>query len=339
MSSFFDLPEESFSKSTGSKGFTEDPNIYDPNPDKYNGSYKSVIRFIPYMKDKTKSKYTKYTCKIWNPLSKEKLIVDCPSNAGDPSFLWTLESVIRSLKKDEPELHENLSKSFSRWYTHTSPIYIKKDPQRPDLEGQIKFIQFRSQINDFIEQQMNPEDVDGIISTRKINPYHLLEGKDFLCVVSKKTKEFRDWSKCKFMDEVTPLVFKVGEKQIAASGDEKIVKALQEFLTHNTPDMDKYLHVSWEEETYAQVADALVSTIPNTVLEMAIQKSKDHKMNSLIKERMSTKRAVSQTSKSTFEEDPLAFGGTTINQQTSHSSSSASSADSDDEYDDLFKDL
>jgi hypothetical protein len=335
MSSFFDLPEDSFSKGSSQKGFTEDPNIYDPNPDKYNGSYKSVVRFIPYMKDKTKSKYTKYTCKIWNPLTKEKVVVDCPSNEEKPSFLWTLESVIRSLKKEEPELHENLSRSFSRWYTHTSPIYIKKDPQRPDLEGQIKFIQFRSQINDFIEQQMNPEDVDGMVSTRKINPYHLLEGRDFLCVVSKKTKEFRDWSKCKFMDEVTPLVFKVGEKQIAASNDEKIVKALQEFLTKNTPDMDKYYHVAWTEDTYEQVADALASTIPNSVLEMAIQKSKDQKMNSLIKERMGLKQK-NAPKVSQFEEDPLSFGGTTVNQQTM---STSTSSDSDDEYDDLFKDL
>ena len=334
MSSFFDLPEESFSKGSNSKGFTEDLNIYDPNPDKYNGSYKSVFRFVPYVKDKAKSKYTKYTCKIWNPLTKEKLVVDCPSNEEKPSFLWTLESVIRSLKKDEPEMFENLSKSFSRWYTHTSPIYIKKDPQRPDLEGQIKFLQFRSQINDSIEQQMNPEDVDGIISTKKINPYHLLEGKDFLCIVSKKTKEFRDWSKCKFMDEVTPLLFKVGETQIVASNDEKVVKVLQEFLTKNTPEIDKYLHVSWSEETYGQVADALASTVPSTVLEMTIQKSKDQKMNSLIRERIDQKSSKSSSQKSTkIEEDPISFGGTTVNKQTVDSSSS------DDEYDDLFKDL
>jgi hypothetical protein len=334
--SFFDLPEESFSKGSSTKGFTEDPNVYDPNPDKYNGSYKSVFRFTPYLTDKTKSKYTKYTCKIWNPLTKEKLVVDCPSNEDKPSFLWTLESVIRSFKKEEPEMFEQLSKSFSRWYTHVSPIYIKKDPQRPDLEGQIKFLQFRSQINDLIEQQMNPEDVDGMVSTRKINPYHLLEGKDFLCIVSKKTKEYRDWSKCKFMDEVSPLVFKVGEKQIAASNDDKIIKALQEFLTKNTPDMEKYFHISWQEETYTQVADALVSTIPATVLEMTIQKSKDQKLNSLIKERLTQKHVgKSSSQKSAIDEDPLSFGGTTVTTKTTVDTSS----NSDDEYDDLFKDL
>lgn len=334
MSSFFDLPEDSFSKGGSSKGFTEDLNLYDPNPDKYNGSYKSVFRFIPYMKDKTKSKYTKYTCKIWNPLTKEKLIVDCPSNEDKPSFLWTLETVVRSLKKDEPEMFENILKSFSRWHTHTSPIYIKKDPQRPDLEGQIKFIQFRAQINDLIEQQMNPEEMDGMVSSRKINPYHLLDGKDFLCIVSKKTKEYRDWSKCKFMDETSPLVFKIGEKQIAAGNDEKIVKVLQEFLANATPEMDKYFHVSWSEETYPQVADALASTIPSTVLEMTIQKSKDQKMNSLIKERLSQKSLRPSSQKSSSIEEDISFGGTTVNKQTVVESSS-----SDDEYDDLFKDL
>ena len=332
MSDFFDLPEKSFSKNGSNRGFIEDPNIYDPNPDKYNGSYRSVFRFIPYQHDKSKTKYTKYTCKIWNPLTKEKLIVDCPSNEEKPSFLWTLETTIRSFKKSEPDLFANLTASFSRWFTHTSPIYIKKDPQRPDLEGQIKFLQFRNQIDDFIEQQLNPEEIEGV-SSRKINPYHLLEGKDFLCVVSKKTKEFRDWSKCKFMDEVTPFVFKVGEKQIATSTDPKIIKVLEEFLLKNTPSMDKYLHISWTEDTYTQVADAICAVIPKTVLEMAMAKSKDQKMNSLIKERISSN---SKSTSSTDFEESLIFGGST---KTTEVEKPSKSTDSDDEYDDLFKDL
>jgi hypothetical protein len=332
--SFFDLPEEQFSKNSKPGAFKEDPNIYDPDPDKYNGSYKSVFRFIPYLKDKSKSKYTKYTCKIYNPLTQEKLIVDCPSNEEKPSFLWTLDSVIRSLKKEEPDLHAELSKAISRWYTHISPIYIKKDPQRPDLENQIKFLQFRSQIDQCIEQQINPEDVDGLMGIKKVNPYHLLEGKDFLCSVSKKTREFRDWSKCKFMDEITPLVFKVGDKLVAASENEKVIKLLEEFLLKNTPDVSQYLHNNWTEETYSQVASAIVSAIPQTtILEIALQKSKDSKMNALIREKIESK----SKSKSSVKLDDLDFSKSLPKKE--EKAIEKMPFDEDDEYDNLFNDL
>jgi hypothetical protein len=70
------------------------------------------------------------------------------------------------------------------------------------------------------------------------------------------------------------------------------------------------------------------------VLEMAIQKSKDQKLNSLIKERIGSKKQVS--TKPSIEEESLSFGGTTVNKSTKAVSSTP---DSDDEYDDLFKDL
>ena len=146
MTDFFDLPDDAFSKGkAASREKKVDPNVYDPDPNAFNGSYKSVFRFIPYVFDKTKSKYTKYSAKLWNPLTKESVIVDCPSNVGEPSILWTIESVLRSIKNDEPDLHREISNNFSRWYTHHSLVYIKKDPQRPELENSIKVFKFRNQ--------------------------------------------------------------------------------------------------------------------------------------------------------------------------------------------------
>ena len=159
MTDFFDLPEDAFSKGKNAqKTKKTDPNVYDPDPNAHNGSYKSVFRYVPYIFDKTKSKYTKYSAKFWNPLTKESLIIDCPSNTGQPSILWTIESVLRSLKKEEPEVVEEIGRNFSRWYTHHSAVYVKKDPQRSDLEGTIKIFKFRNQIDQVIEAQMHPEE-------------------------------------------------------------------------------------------------------------------------------------------------------------------------------------
>jgi hypothetical protein len=336
MTDFFDLPEEGFSKQKSSSSSKKvDPHIYDPDPNAYNGSYKSVFRFIPYVFDKSKTKYIKYTAKFWNPLTKESLFVDCPSNVEKPSILWTIESTLRSLRKEEPELIKEIDQHFSRWSTYHSAVYIKKDPQRPDLEGTIKIFKFRNQIGMLIDQLVNPEEVDGVLLTKKVNPYHLLEGKDFLCVVGKKTKEFRDWSKCKFMDEVTPLMFKIGETQVVVENTEKSVKLVNEFLTKNTPKMDEYYHQEWNDETFEKVAEAVIAAIPHKeILEMILGKSKDTRMNELIRSKMSgIKKSSVFTQK--VDED-LEF---TSSKSDEKESVVESSTESDDEYDSLFSDL
>ena len=338
MTDFFDLPEETFSKQKAqSTSKKTDPNVYDPDPNAHNGSYKSVFRFIPYVFDKSKSKYTKYTAKFWNPLTKESLIIDCPSNVEKPSILWTMESVLRSLKKEEPEIVDEIGKVFSRWNTSHSAVYIKKDPQRPDLEGTIKIFKFRNQIGMLIDQLVNPEELDGLATGKKVNPYHLLEGKDFLCVVGKKTKEYRDWSKCKFMDEVTPFIFKIGDTQVQVKNDEKAVKLVNEFMTKNTPKMDEYFHQEWTEETFEKVAEAIVSAVPQReVLEMILQRSKDTKMNDLIRARMGNKK--SMASKATVDED-LEFTSSAPAKEASEPVSQVATESADDEYDSLFSDL
>lgn len=342
MTDFFDLPEESFTKKPQAGGGKKvDPNVYDPDPNAHNGSYKSVFRFIPYVFDKTKSKYTKYSAKLWNPLTKESLIIDCPSNVEKPSILWTMESVLRSLKKEEPEIVQEIEKNFSRWNTSHSAVYIKKDPQRPDLEGSIKIFKFRNQIGMLIDQLVNPEELEGLSTGKKVNPYHLLEGKDFLCVVGKKTKDFRDWSKCKFMDEITPFVFKIGDTQVQVKNDEKSVKLINEFMTKNTPKMDEYFHQEWSEETFTKVAEAIVAAVPQKeVLEMILERSKDTKMNDLIRSKM--KPGKSSAPKANVNDD-LEFTSSTKLESSfdEHKveTAAASSSDEDDEYDSLFSNL
>jgi hypothetical protein len=345
MTDFFELPSDSFVSKSNSSQRKTDPNIYNPDPDAFNGSYKSVFRFIPYIFDKSKSKYTKYSAKFWNPLTKEALYVDCPSNLEKPSILWDLETVIKSLKNEEPELHSQLSSLYSRWHTHHSPVYIKKDPQRPELEGTIKIFKFSAQVNNLIEGQINPEEDELLESVSAVNPYHMLEGKDFLCVVGKKTKQYRDWSKCKFMDDVTPFMFKIGDKSVVVENSEKSVKLVQEFMKKNTPEMDQYYHQEWDEETYVKVAEAIIATISNKgVLDMLLTRTRDQKMKDLIKERMSgsTSSSASSPSKASELGDDIEFSSNDDSEPFNEPESNLETNDdssSSDEYDSLFADL
>ena len=280
-------------------------------------------------------------------MTKESLFVDCPSNVGKPSILWDLERTIRSIKDEEPELYNQLDRAFSRWYSHFSPVYIKKDPQKPELEGSVKMFKFSAQINNLIESQINPEENELIEASEGVNPYHLLKGKDFVCIVGKKTKIFRDWGKCKFMDEVTPLVFSIGDKQVVVENNENSVKLVQEFLKKNTPTLDDYKHKEWTDETYDKVAEFMISTISNkTILNMVIDRSKDEKMKTLLRAKMSGKTVTNSTPK---VEDDLVFSGSNnepFAKETTETAppAAAAAAKSDsnsgnDEYDDLFSDL
>ena len=348
MTDFFDLPSDTFVQKRSER--RTDTNIYNPDPNSFNGSYKSVFRFVPYIHDKTLSKYTKYSAKFYNPLTKESLFVDCPSNVGKPSILWDLERTIRSIKDEEPELYNQLDRSFSRWYSHFSPVYVKKDPQRPELEGSVKMFKFSAQINNLIESQINPEENELIETAQGVNPYHLLKGKDFVCIVGKKTKIFRDWGKCKFMEEVTPLVFKVGDKQVIVENNEKSINLVQEFLKKNTPVLDEYKHREWTDDTYNKVAEFMISTISNkTILNMVIDRSKDEKIKTLLRAKLSGKPVTNSTPK---VEDDLVFSGTNnepfakekVETAAAPDAAPVAAAKSDsttgnDDYDDLFSDL
>lgn len=349
MNDFFDLPSDNFVNKGNSGEKKSDPNVYNPDPNAFNGSYKSVFRFVPYIFNKDLSKYTKYSAKFYNPLTKESLFVDCPSNTGKPSILWDLERVIKGLKEEEPKLHEELSSRFSRWHTHHSIVYIKKDPQRPELEGTVKIFKFSAQINTLIESQIKPEENELLENVSSVNPYHLLQGKDFLCVVGKKTKTFRDWSKCKFMDDITPFIFTINGKQVVVENNEKSIKLVQEFLKKNTPKLDEYFNVEWTEETYVKVAEAIISTINNkAVINLLLERTKDEKMKELILQKMNSTSAGKKQqsssapaqSSSSIDEDIDFKKNTPITQEpASESTSEPTNEQADDEYDELFKDL
>lgn len=344
MNDFFNLPDETLSSNNQNQSYEKkvDTNIYDPNPDLSNGVYKSVIRFIPNLRNKSESKYTKYTAKIWNPVARRSVVVDCPSNENKPSVLWTLSTILGRLYKEEPTIVKEINENFSRWYTHHSYVYVSKDPTIPELQGSIKVLKYRAQINELLEQQMNPEE-DGLLeNTTKVNPFHMLEGKDFLCVVGKKTKQWRDWTKCKFMDEITPFRFSIKDTEVVMKNEEGAIKLVTEFFDKTAPSMDEYKHKPWTDETYSQVAEALKAAIPyKQVLDMLISETRDEKMKELLKGGSDTtsNQEVSLGGTTETTTSVLTTEDTTGSSSTSASSNSDSSDLGKDEYEDIFSNL
>jgi hypothetical protein len=139
------------------------------------------------------------------------------------------------------------------------------------------------------------------------------------------------------MDEITPLVFKVGEKQVVVEETENSVKLVQEFLNKNTPSIEEYAHKEWSDEIYEKVAEAIVSIIqPRPVLEMVLNRTKDEKMKSLINSKINKTPSSSSTLSSELDSD-LEFKSesNTPLEPVSETEDTSSS----DEYDSLFNDL
>ena len=143
------------------------------------------------------------------------------------------------------------------------------------------------------------------------------------------------------MDEVTPFIFKIGDKLVQVKNEEKSIKLVNEFLLKNTPKMDEYYHQDWAEETFEKVAEAILAAIPQRpILDMILEKSKDQKMNALVRGKM---RPIKSNNPTSSTKEDLDFGTSVStpsdnSQRSSAPSATAATAEAD-EYDALFKDL
>ena len=278
MEDLFNLNPDDFSGKSSSAARKMDDNIYNPGPDQgQNGIYKSVVRFIPWVGDPSKSKYKKYAAKLVNPLTNERLIVDCPSTNGGPSILWSLDLELKKLANEEPTVVEEIRKYFNRYYNYYSCVYIKKDPQFPANEGKIKVYSYGYTIDNLIQQEINPE--AELVTTQKINPFSLTQGKDFVLVIKRKTKAWRDFSSSKFMSEVSPLIITHNGKEIPVSNDPKVMQFVSEYFKKNSPDLSQYFYKEWTDYEYEKVAEFIKAIVPyKQIIDNLVSGLKDEKM-------------------------------------------------------------
>jgi len=283
MEDIFALDSKDFTKQSKGTKKADDPNIYDPTPEQgKNGVYKAIIRGVPYMKDKSKTRYQKFYAMLKNPLTGDKTFIDCPSTIGQSSILWDLATLIKKLKDEEPEIHKELSENFSRNSKIYSPFYIKQDSNRPDMVGKIKIVPYGVQIDKLFQDELNP---DPEFNLPSVNCFHPLSGKDLMLTVTKKTKQFRDFSSSKFYEKQTPLIIKTEDREIVTSENPKVMKFVQEWLLENTPDMEPYFYKPWKEEDYAKIAGMIVQIVHYpTLLENLLLSSKDTRMVQLVRE-------------------------------------------------------
>lgn len=225
--------------------------LYSPTPEKgKEGSYKSVIRFLPWWGGKEYNYISKWVVWVKDPVTGAARYVDCPSSIGEKSIL---ASTYYTLVKSESIADQKLAREFlSRKKTFYSLVQIIKDDNDPDLVGKIMVFKYGVKIFNKIMAEVNPE-----IGKPHI-PFDLYTGKPLFLVVN-KVGGYNNYDNSKFLDEPMPL--KINGKPIEKS-NEGLKKAYM-YLKENSPNLLKYTYKPWDEDTENFINSVLQNLFPD----------------------------------------------------------------------------
>jgi hypothetical protein len=247
----FDVSSDDIKETTP---VVSDSNLYKPSPENgRNGSYNSIVRFIPLWSDAKKSIINKWTYFLEDPVSGKKRTVDCPSTVNEKSVL---RDMFFKLYKSNSVREKELAEKFKRKKSCYSLVYIVKDENKPELEGKIMIFKFGQKIFDKIQNEMEPP-----LLGKPRKPFDPFMGRPFSLIVTKKGG-YTNYDDSYFLDEPWPL--KINGQHIDKDNIEP--ETLLNWLKENSPSLDQYVYKKWDEQTHEFVTDVIRNTVPNGAL-------------------------------------------------------------------------
>lgn len=240
-----------------------DQDLYKPSPENgRNGTYSSIIRFIPWHGDVQNSLVKKWTIFLEDPVSGKKKTVDCPSTNNEKSIFRDL---FFKYYNSNSVREKELSEKFKRKRNCYSLVYIIEDKNRPELEGKIMVFKFGQKILERIQDEMTPK-----LGGRARKPFDPISGRPFSLVVTKKGG-YANYDNSSFLDEPWPLM--INGKQIDSDSTEP--EDIMNWLKTNSPDLSKYTYKKWDDQTTEFVNEAIRNIVPNgKVIEEVMNLSK-----------------------------------------------------------------
>jgi len=292
-----------------------DSNLYKPSPENgRNGTYNSIIRFIPFWSDAKKSIVNKYTYFLEDPISGKKRTVDCPSSINEKSVLRDL---FFKLYKSNSIREKELSEKFKRKKTCYSLVYIVKDENKPELEGKIMVFKFGQKIFDKIQNELEPP-----LLGKPRKPFDPFMGRPFSLIVTKKGG-YTNYDDSYFLDEPWPL--KINGEHITKDNIEP--ETLLNWLKEHSPSLEPYVYKKWDDQTQEFVNEFIRNTVPNGALIESALSSKSREV--VVDSKPAVKSKVEKASASSL----------TIEDDISTTSISDDDIDFDDDDDDFYKGL
>lgn len=217
-------------------------NLYTPKPDQgQDGTYKSLIRFLPNPKNPRKPFMRKFV--YWLEDSDGNgFYADSPSTIGEKC---PVQDMFFKLRNSESAVDKKMSEALKRKEVYYALVQIIKDPQKPDLEGQVKVFKFGYKIKAKIDEELNPQFDE---PTQIFDPF---EGKNFELIISKKAG-FPNYDASKFQGKRSPMI--LNGEPVSDSTETK--KAILEYL-NDAPDLTDFDYQPWTDEQRKKVMNVL----------------------------------------------------------------------------------
>lgn len=172
--------------------------LYAPKPDQgQDGTYKSLIRFLPNPKNPRKPFIRKFV--YWlEDAEGNGFYADSPSTVGEKC---PVQDMFFKLRNSDSAVDKKISEGLKRKEVYYALVQIVKDPQKPDLEGQVKVMKFGYKIKAKIDEELNPQFDE---PTQVFDPF---EGKNFELIISKKAG-FPNYDASKFQGKRSSMILK-----------------------------------------------------------------------------------------------------------------------------------
>lgn len=260
------------------KDSKKESDYYSPSPKnaKNGKNYISTIRFIPFLKDVSKSIVPKWVIYLDNA-GIEKRYIDCPSTIEKPSIL---QEVYWKLKNSDNASDKTLAENFSRRRVYFSLVMIVEDENRPELVGKIKIFKYGQKLYNKLDKLMNPD------PTKKVKKHNLFSPLTARCLNLdiKTVSGHNNYDDSEFTIEAEPFI--IDGKEIA-NKPENYQKVAQ-WISENSPDLSTTYYKEWDEDTLRFVLQTIENVVPDG--KMIEQVYKKHNVNKDYKASNSPKR-------------------------------------------------
>jgi len=216
--------------------------LYTPKPDQgQDGTYKSLIRFLPNPKNPRKPFIRKYV--YWlEDAEGNGFYADSPSTVGEKC---PVQDMFFKLRNSDSAVDKKMSEGLKRKEVYYALVQIVKDPQKPDLEGQVKVMKFGYKIKAKIDEELNPQFDE---PTQVFDPF---EGKNFELIISKKAG-FPNYDASKFQGKRSSMI--LNGSPVSDSNESR--KAILDYLT-DAPDLNNFDYQPWTDDQRRKIMNVL----------------------------------------------------------------------------------
>ena len=217
--------------------------LYSPTADKgKDGTYKSLVRFVPNPKNPNKSIVRKFI--YWLEDSEGKgSYFDSPTTIGQKC---PVQDLFFKLRNSESAIDKKMSEKLKRREVYYAIVQIIKDANEPELEGKYKIFKFGFKIKEKIDAELQPE------FDTPTQIFDLFEGKNFELVIT-KFGGYNNYDNSKFQGRKTPITINGVAMENNKENKAMILSSLSE-----APALEDFDFRPWTDEDMSKV-DSLLS--------------------------------------------------------------------------------